>query len=81
MIHSFQKPVLKKVTEMQPGDYFRCEFENFGHYASFVFESCEPLHQNTKITCHRVGCASQVIVNFDSIENCTFEVIGKEVEV
>ena len=79
MLHMFQEPVFKKVKEMQPGDCFRCEFEKSGHYENFVFEKCEPLHQNTKINCHRIDCASQEVVDLNPIDRCILKVIGKEI--
>lgn len=79
MLHMFQEPVIKKATDMQPGDIFRCEFGKPKNIVHFVFEKCEPLHQNTKITCHRIDCASQEVVDLNPIDRCILKVIGKEI--
>ena len=80
-IEWFEKPIIKKASEMVFGDIIRCEFGDFDDIVRVVFEKCEIggcLGTSAKITVRSL-CedSSNYIYELDPIDKVTFEVVGR----
>jgi hypothetical protein len=79
----FENPIVKKVTELQKGDVFRCEFGDFDNFITAVFESSEPYiiryEEKLAIDFHYPeGYTSAGTLSMVADLDTTVEVIGKE---
>ncbi len=76
----FENPIVKKVTELQKGDIFRCEFGDFDNFVTAVFESSEPYkcckYEGIELHIHYPN--RSVYLSMVADINSTVEVIGKE---
>ena len=80
MATMFEKPIMKKASEMQYGDIFETEYGDYGNFIKAVFESCEPCESDTTLTrFHYIDCEESIEgYSFTPIEKKTYKVIGKE---
>lgn len=78
-IEWFEKPIIKKASEMNAGDIYHCSFGHPDNVGKFVFEKCEPSeYKGTKIFAHNIGGERHFeMFDLDPIEKATFEVVGK----
>lgn len=74
----FEKPIIKKASEMNAGDVYQCVFGDFDNVVRVVFESCEADGRHTKINFRSIGREeSRVMYDLDPIDKVTFEVVGR----
>lgn len=77
----FEKPIIKKASEMERGDIIRVEYGIAGNYCTFVFEICNDYNSGrcTETHFHRINDnKSDTMYEFENISKVTYEVIGKE---
>lgn len=76
----FEKPIIKKASEMERGDIFRTEYGDYGNWCEFVFESYKMHDKNCiETTYHRIGeKQSKKCYGFIYNHDAEYKVIGKE---
>jgi len=77
----FEKPIIKKASDMEFGDIIRVEYGIDGNFCNFVFESCNDYNSGrcTETHFHKIGDnKSDTMYEFNNISKVTYDVIGKE---
>lgn len=78
----YEKPIIKKVSEMKIGDVFVTEYGIEGNRCDFVFERCESGGKGMTVTFfHRLGVKNtEKCYEYRDIADTTFTVVGRESE-
>lgn len=76
----YEKPIIKKVSEMKFGDVFITEYGIEGNQRMFVFERCESGGKGMTVTFfHRLGVKNtEKCYEYRDIVETTFTVVGRE---
>lgn len=76
----YEKPIIKKVSEMKFGDVFVTEYGIEGNRCEFVFEHCESCGKGMTVTFfHRLGGKDEEkCYEYRDIVDTTFTVVGRE---
>ena len=80
MIEYFEKPIIQKAEDMEPGDVFRTEYGDYGNFCNFVFESHRMTDKSTlETTYHQIGkTESEKCYEFTKFDRAEYNVIGIE---
>lgn len=80
MVIRYNKPIIKKVSEMKFGDVFITEYGIEGNQRMFVFERCESGGKGMTVTFfHRLGVKNtEKCYEYRDIADTTFTVVGRE---
>lgn len=76
----YEKPIIKKVSEMKSGDVFVTEYGIEGNWCEFVFKRCESCGKGMTVThFHRIdGKDTEKCYEYRDIVETTFTVVGRE---
>lgn len=76
----YEKPIIKKVSEMKFGDVFITEYGIEGNQRMLVFERCESGGKGMTVTFfHRLGVKNtEKCYEYRDIADTTFTVVGRE---
>lgn len=76
----YEKPIIKKVSEMKFGDVFITEYGIEGNQRMFVFERCESGGKGMTVTFfHCLGVKNtEKCYEYRDIADTTFTVVGRE---
>ena len=76
----YEKPIIKKVSEMKFGDVFVTEYGIEGNRCKLVFERCESCGKGMTVTFfHRLGVKNtEKCYEYRDIADTTFTVVGRE---
>lgn len=78
----YEKPIIKKVSEMKFGDVFITEYGIEGNWCELVFKRCESCGKGMTVTFfHRLGVKNtEKCYEYTDINRVTYTVIGRESE-
>lgn len=76
----YDKPIIKKVSEMKFGDVFVTEYGIECNRCKFVFERCESVSKGMTVTYfHHIGVKNtEKCYEYADINRVTYTVIGRE---
>lgn len=76
----FDEPIIKKVSDLQKGDVFRCEFGDFDNLITAVCESSYPYDKKANVVSFHYPKGYENVGTLEMVANIddTVEVIGKE---